>query len=453
MKIQYIITCCLVIFCSCSTTDYDYSASMEGDSIVISTNNPEKSDITIERKFSPTGIGYVFNDGNMSAFSIKDSVTLQVANKESINTSDILNKSHNKMSIAYEYAKLNKIAWRVHNNFLDTVVYTTPFLTKQDVGLYADIKSGTAAKLYTKSQNDTKDIKSYLYDQGVQFSDSLIINMNSILNQLDNSEYVIYTTEDDIPIIKSFAGIRYNLSTNIKADYYYLLATDSEEELNEFIKEVSLNDFEMGETNMRNSVSCFRANEKGGYLTIFFIGLNKDWSKHIVPIGMVAIDNIKPSVLSDNSSVEAFLSSNSKNAQFEDLILYSKGIRIAMPNKYPKISGQIYISTNSFRGNHANFEFGLFENGDIESISIKREVHRDYMKRVMKPETKTIKLSDKKSPYHFTYELDLGIGDNYIPITVTDKRGNKTNYTYKISMVQVEDNDPDINIDNNINIY
>lgn len=287
----------------------------------------------------------------------------------------------------------------------------------------------------------------------VQFSDSLIINMNSILNQLDNSEYVIYTTEDDIPIIKSFAGIRYNLSTNIKADYYYLLATDSEEELNEFIKEVSLNDFEMGETNMRNSVSCFRANEKGGYLTIFFIGLNKDWSKHIVPIGMVAIDNIKPSVLSDNSSVEAFLSSNSKNAQFEDLILYSKGIRIAMPNKYPKISGQIYISTNSFRGNHANFEFGLFENGDIESISIKREVHRDYMKRVMKPETKTIKLSDKKSPYHFTYELDLGIGDNYIPITVTDKRGNKTNYTYKISMVQVEDNDPDINIDNNINIY
>lgn len=71
----------------------------------------------------------------------------------------------------------------------------------------------------------------------------------------------------------------------------------------------------------------------------------------------------------------------------------------------------------------------------------------------LKPETKTIVLEDKKSPYRFTYELDLGIGDNYIPITVLDKYGNKTEYSLNIPMVAVEDKNPSINIDNNIDIW
>jgi len=63
------------------------------------------------------------------------------------------------------------------------------------------------------------------------------------------------------------------------------------------------------------------------------------------------------------------------------------------------------------------------------------------MRYSYKPETKTIRLSDKESPYRFRYILDLFIGDNYIPITVTDKFGNSTNYTYKITMEEVKDDD------------
>ena len=70
----------------------------------------------------------------------------------------------------------------------------------------------------------------------------------------------------------------------------------------------------------------------------------------------------------------------------------------------------------------------------------------------MRPETKTIKLVDLESPYHFTYALDLGLGDNFIPITVRDLRGNDTTFNYKITMVKGSE-DPLIDIDNNITIW
>ena len=251
---------------SCSDTNirYDYCVSVVQNNIVISTNNPSKSVITIQRELSPSGRRVYISNGVVTKFSIRDSVILEVRNKDSINILNLLMRSHNKMNIACEFAKLNKIAWRISNSSTDTV------------------------------------------------------------------------------------------------------------------------------------------------------------TSHI---------------------------------NTEDIILFSESVKVIMPKHIPNISGLLRISTNSFIGNHVNFEFSSFENSDIESVSIKREIHRDYMKWSLKQETKVIKLSDKKSPYHFTYELDLGIGDNFIPITVTDKRGNKTEYTYKISMVRVEDNNPDINIDNNIDIY
>ena len=110
-----------------------------------------------------------------------------------------------------------------------------------------------------------------------------------------------------------------------------------------------------------------------------------------------------------------------------------------VPVGLPNVQERVTISNGQFRGNDALFEVE-FDPG-IESISIKREIYHDYMRYSYKPETKTIRLSDKESPYRFRYILDLFIGDNYIPITVTDKFGNSTNYTYKITMEEVKDDD------------
>ena len=106
---------------------------------------------------------------------------------------------------------------------------------------------------------------------------------------------------------------------------------------------------------------------------------------------------------------------------------------------FPDVQERVIISNGNFRGNDALFEV-RFDSG-IESISIKREIYHDYMRYRYKPETKTIKLSDKESPYHFRYVLDLFVGDNYIPMTITDKFGNSTNYTHKITMVEGKEDD------------
>ena len=122
--------------------------------------------------------------------------------------------------------------------------------------------------------------------------------------------------------------------------------------------------------------------------------------------------------------------------------------RILLPSDSQDISGWVHISTGQFRGDNAQFTISF--GGDVESMTIKREIHRSYS--WLSPGTKTIQLSGQTSPIHVTYALDLGIGDNYIPITVKDKRGNVTEYSYHIEMVQVEKTNPEINIDNNIDI-
>ena len=113
------------------------------------------------------------------------------------------------------------------------------------------------------------------------------------------------------------------------------------------------------------------------------------------------------------------------------------------------ITGSLIIFTNQFRGNDAQFE--ILWKGDIKEITVTREVRRNYSWN--KPGSKTILLTDKKSPLHFTYNLDLGIGDNYIPIEVMDLAGNISTYSLHIPMVSVEQDKSDINVDNDINIW
>jgi len=386
-------------------------------------------------------------------------IEMNFTEKLSLNIIDLLKKDLlNEYNIALQLIEKGDIGFIVKiNNEYDTVLYVNPSLEKNisHNGLIAHIVNGNCAKLEEKKiENDQiAYIKNWLYNVNRPMSDSTIIKMAKIVTELRKTTEKEYVTFDEIPIIKNFSGLKYNISTNMKADFYYLFATDKEEELDGFIKEVVISGYEMAETNISKPLSCFRENGKGGILCIFLVGINKDWSKQIVPVGMIAIDNFYPRVNSRDPSENK--SDNQKNRSYfyipVSIKIDSIKSKILIPEKAPELTGFLTIGTNYFRGNHANFEFDFA--GDIESISIKREIHRSYNRLFLRPETKVINLTNKVSPYHLTYELDLGIGDNYIPITVTDKRGNKTEYSYKISMARAEDNNSQINIDNNINIW
>ena len=295
-------------------------------------------------------------------------------------------------------------------------------------------------------------IKRWIFRNEKTYNEQIVESIGNTIKSFQSSENIWRpTTNELIPVVKDLKGLAYNVTTDIKADYYYLFATNNQADLDEFIEEVATSNYPQSSKSTK-SLSAFRKNMAGGLLGLFFIGLNSDWSKTIMPVGLLVVDNIAPICNTDNDYSDPYRYRFGSSLYENDITLPKYNIKIvADDDVVPMYRGGLTLKTNMFHGDAAQFEVSFY--GDVESISIKREIHRDYQRYFMKPETKTIPLDGILSPYHFTYTLDLGLGDNFIPITVKDTRGNVTSFNYKITMVQNKKDNPDINIDNNITIW
>ena len=119
-----------------------------------------------------------------------------------------------------------------------------------------------------------------------------------------------------------------------------------------------------------------------------------------------------------------------------------------MPEKTPVIEGVVYLSTTGWSGT-GNVSFQVNQRGDIKNITLVRE---ENLARWVGKGKKVINLQDVSSPYLFSYELDLDFGDNYLPVIVTDLRGNTSEYKHIIRCGPKPDNNPQINIENTINV-
>ena len=361
--------------------------------------------------------------------------------------------------IAYDYAKNGHLELKIKdNNQLDTTVFIKFPDLNSTKELTASITSGKCLPLVNKGNNDdaASDLKRWLYNNELHLDNEKIELMKSVLMSLKSTSLKEFEpkTSTDIPIIKSFSGINYKVTSNMTADYYYLFAGETQEEVEEFITEVVAGDFPHATKSLSNTMNCFRPKNKGGLLYMFLIGINKTWEKQVYPVGVIIIDNIAPNIYSDNSTLISGSSHSASLALLGNREIDTEG-KVCFPkyntaiyvnNNTSLYAGTVGISTGQFRGDNANFTISF--SGDVESITIKREIKSNWT--WLKPGQKTVNFSGKTSPIHFTYQLDLPIGDNFVPITVKDKRGNVTEYSYKITMVAVEDNNPDININNNI---
>lgn len=320
---------------------------------------------------------------------------------------------------------------------IDTLIYM-PVKTLKIEERKSSI-NGKCAQLFMSSfdPNLKVELKKWLFRRQENVGEYRINKMMEIINALRQKGYNEYITNDEVPIIKDFSGKIYKVSSNMKADHYVLFAFSTEKEIIDFIEEVVSNDFDLTMKSVGSSMNCYRDVNTNGYKCIALIGINDDWSFLVEPLGLVCIDNIAPVINSVSEKIE-----------YSDIYLKKNNSVIVLP-EHININGMLSIETQQFRGDNA--QFVIHWNGDIKDLTIKREIHRSYS--WLKPGSKRINLSDKTSPYYFSYELDLGIGDNYIPIIVTDNAGNNATYSLHIPMVAVEDNNPDINIDNNINVW
>lgn len=361
---------------------------------------------------------------------------------------------------AYSYEIATKGGLPVHfsDGVFDTTIFAkfNPLIGKVEIS--SQIISGPCLKIVPERETDAcrKEIVSWLVNHRKYAEDQVVQEMVDVRCCLLGSK--MYYIEDnkvfprDVPIVTSLNNVQYRIKTNVEADHYYLIAmnichheTDRYPKINkDLISELIISGFSEAESSSNEIFYCVNPNGEGGLLLLNLVAINNDWSYKVVPLGLVELDNEKPRVLGDDKE-----SDGSEWA----LCCYAGwvpdvSIRLWEGHVYRSSYGMVYIETGDFRGN--NVPFIITFRGDVESMTIRREIHHSYSR--LKPGYKTIRFAQQESPIHFTYELDLALGDNYIPITVKDKRGNVTEYSYNIKMVPVEKSNPEVNINNDINV-
>lgn len=339
---------------------------------------------------------------------------------------------------------------------LDGVLDTTLIyhIDIKDVSPFsAKVLAGNCAKLSGNfdADNVEGDIIKWLFRKNIKnVGDETINNMRLYLQELNRTGYNECITKDVIPVMTSFKGIDYKISSNLVADNYYLFACKSEEEIEDFVEEMVSIKFEGASHSLDQSLSCYRSASSSGVICIFLIGIDNDWNYRIAPIGLVCIDNKEPFIsLSNVGALRALGETNT--TEDNDIILNKNKIKIKMPSDVPAINAYVKLETRDWGGNgiSANVNFSVSFSGDVKTLSIERSGN---LAKWVGKNTFVLDLQEKTSPYLFSYELHLEDGDNYVPVTITDLRGNKTEYKFNVACTMTRSNNPEINIDNNIDV-
>lgn len=403
-------------------------------------------------------VSYYYNEDQVGHIDATDTVEMKEGSLE-LDILKVLKHFKNKEAIALRIARNEivplKIEIREYDFFFDTTIMVRPILKfKNEDTLYAKVTKGICARLEEKGNLTsyyTTSIRKYLYDRNCRISDSLLNVMVEITKELDRTNYKEYYPLDEIPVLSSYPDCYYSVQTNMKAENYYLIMAEDEEYLNRSIKEKVVNNFPRAEKTVSKPLDFWRYSERGGLQVLFLVGINNDWSKQVIPIGIIAIDNIYPT-----NNKQLYTESSEYNIE-----LQSSKQRIIISQK-PELNGFATLTelTSGGNGLSCQVSFSLTFGGDIKSVTLVREKYLTYPYPYdgygygygVKPERRVIDLTNKTSPYKFSYTLHLGDGDNYLPVIVTDMRGNQIEYQINIPASFTRTPDTEININNNLNV-
>ena len=181
-------------------------------------------------------------------------------------------------------------------------------------------------------------MKKWLFKRREHLSEEQIRNTIGLYNELSKSKYTELSTAQNIPVIKSFAGLSYKVSSTNKADYYILYACSSPSEIEDFVSEIIANDFELCSNTLDLPLNCFRISNSSGYKCICLIAIDKDWKYSIEPLALIAIDNVAPS-------------RNSIDDKNIDQMIFPNNIKVLFPKDKPEIHGYADVSISNWDGN------------------------------------------------------------------------------------------------------
>ena len=321
-------------------------------------------------------------------------------------------------------------------------------------GHSGQLTSGKFAKIVNTfdSENIDSELRRWVYkNKKVNIGDTLFNDMRLYLRDLNTTTDTRFVVQEKIPSIKlsDFKGLRYNVSSDMVADNYFLFACDEDIDLDYFIEEMIARNMSDAEKSFGSPLYCFSQDDASGTQCIFLVGINNDWTNQVLPLGVISVDGTAPSYSASDSALHSVLSqrnttsglySNSSEFYME-LEFPKRGFIIDVSNQ-PKVSGWWYVDFGDFEGyNPYKIPYTLSWSGDVSKIVI--------YNRTSTPTS--IDLSNKQSPYHITLATNCpNFGDNYIKLEAFDKIGNKSTTDIKIAVERIRNDSPQINIDNNI---
>lgn len=393
------------------------------DSLIISTASDNQLELTI----------YALDDIVVSN---------QIDTPTSFSLLDLAKQCKDKKDVALKAVNNNNtIPFRVKiGEIIDTLVNYTIEPYYDEAPIFSI--SGQCAPLVSKLSNPSQsiDLKKWLFRKKAHLGEEQLNIFIGLFNQLSRSKTVEYVTNSTMPVLHSFAGIKYNVQSNLEGNYFVLFAGKSMKDIDAFVEEVVANDFELCSKSVSSEMNCYRKADSNGYMCISLIAIKKDWSYQIQPLGLVAIDNIAPGE-GRNDNITAFN--------------FANNVKVYLPSNKPDIYGDCNVVCASEGGNgiECNISFHISHVGDVKSVTVKRTKKLCYDSWTHKVENKVILVKNVSNPYSFTMMMHLEDGDNYIPIIVEDNHGNKKEFELNERASFTRSSAPSVNIDNNVNIY
>lgn len=378
------------------------------------------------------------------------SKTLLVKDTLSFNLNKIV-KEFDQIQFAYNLATHNnKQTFSVQTSRTNDTVFIYSYNTKDIVPInVATAMSGNCVGLYDVNykRNYRNKIRLWLFKKKLNPDSLLIENINSLIRQFNYSGHNEYAKiSGNPPILKTLKGTMYRFNVNMPGKYFYLYAAQDENSIRSFIEKKISEGLKDAQTSTSERFIC-KQSGKGGPNCLFMVGIDENWKYTIVPLGVVFVDNMAPKFtrghrsnnrLYPSYSLSGLSSSGSSSSWPSRIYLKSQNVLVNFPEPPTPLTSSVSISYGSFEGNDYfgyNIPFYIDVTGDIQIITI--GTHKLDAKKVRSGEC--IRLNMK----------GLHIGDNSIPLSAIDLRGNKSTSSLSISIVShrndssYDDNDYD----------
>lgn len=422
--------------------------------------NPTKQQLTfIKNDSSAYDTAFVEIEGvYKKKFLIDGSISLSI--KELLKEQDEIKLAYslynhdNKLKIKASTSRTNDTIF----NYIHKKIDITPIPI-------AKVIYGNCSELYDVNfQRDYRDkIRLWVFKHDITPDSLLIEGMNSLMKQFNYTGHKEYSiSRSNSYIVNSLKGLRFKFNVTLPGKYYYLYA--GRDGIKQFIEDK----ISRGLVDAHYSTSdMFICEQEGlsGSNCLYMIGIDDNWKYKIIPCGVIYVDNISPRISipnhasaynninnpgtrtfnqllgktneSDNQS--GIYIGNGINLQggAERIFLEKENIVVDIPEPSESINSNVHVSYGAFQGYGTmyNIPFEVAATGDAKTITIGgHKLNANDLSGF----TKTIRLIIP----------NLHVGDNSIPITATDVRGNKEVSTMHIRIVPINyNNDYDYDYD------